>query len=447
MDVLSHVVTIIICLLAFLSGWFAIISIVEKERRAVLVAALLCLILLALALLWQFSLFHGKEIIAVVFAFLLAFSLIFLVIPVRSSDKFPRSRINRIDERDIQFSRYYLTPDQKKEYYKRHPEKKKIDDQFHELPGILSDHSSQYHPLFFASAEATTEMIEALRFKVDGPVAPQQDQIPPTPFQSDIRRQAKRMGALETGFCQLKPEHFYHTRGRHQYYGDAVESTHTHAIVFAVEMDRSFISTAPQAPVVLESYKRYLEAGLIAIQVAEFLRHLGWGARAHIDSNYEVICSLVARDAGMGEIGRMGILMNKKTGPRCRLSVVTTTIPFEPFTAATDPNILHFCGICKKCAQCCPAQAISDQPYSQDPKTTGWKIDSDKCFSYWLKAGTDCARCMAVCPFSHDNSLLHRLIRKGISNSKLFARVALWMDDIFYGKRPKSKKIQTWMTG
>ena len=388
---------------------------------------------------------HVVVIIISLLAILAGISLIILVIPCRSNGKFPRNRIDRIDERDIQFSRYYLTPDQKKEYYQRHPEKKEIDDRFHELPGILSDQSSQYHPLYYASANATAQRIEALHFKVDGPVAPRQDQIPPTTLQSDIRQQAKRMGALETGFCQLKPEHFYHTRGRHQYYGDAVESTHTHAIVFAVEMDRSFISTAPQAPVVLESYKRYLEAGLIAIQVAEFLRHLGWGARAHIDSNYEVICSLVARDAGMGEIGRMGILMNKKTGPRCRLSVVTTTIPFEPFTAATDPNILHFCGICKKCAQCCPAQAISDQPYSQDPKTTGWKIDSDKCFSYWLKAGTDCARCMAVCPFSHDNSLFHRLIRKGVSNSILFARVALWMDDIFYGKKPKTKPVPSWM--
>ncbi len=371
--------------------------------------------------------------------------LIIMVIPVRSRDKFPRNRTGRIDERDIQFSRYTLTLEQKEEYYKRHPEKKKVDDRFLKLPGLLSDQSQQFNPLVYASAEASAKVIEALRFEIEGPVTKRQDQVTPVTLQSYIRKWAEQMGALDCGFCQLKPEHFYHTRGRHHYYGDSVESTHTHAIVFAVEMDRSFIATAPQAPVTMESYRQYLGSGLIAIQMAAFLRHLGWEAKAHIDSNYEVICPLVARDAGLGEIGRMGILISKKTGPRCRLSVVTTTVPFDSANAQSDSNILYFCGICKKCVNCCPAQAISDDPYSRDPETAGWKIDSDKCFSYWLKTGTDCARCVAVCPFSHDKSLLHRLIRRGISNSILFARCALWMDDIFYGKRPGSKPIPGWM--
>ena len=47
-------------------------------------------------------------------------------------------------------------------------------------------------------------------------------------------------------------------------------------------------------------------------------------ARAHIDGNYQVIAPLVARDAGLGTIGRMGLLMTPELGPRVRLAVVTT---------------------------------------------------------------------------------------------------------------------------
>ncbi|MBC8457864.1 MAG: hypothetical protein H8D67_07705 [Deltaproteobacteria bacterium] len=72
-------------------------------------------------------------------------------------------------------------------------------------------------------------------------------------------------------------------------------TSHSHAIAFLVEMEKNFTDTAPQAPVIMESYRQYLGAGLIALQVAAFLRTLGWEARAHIDANYEVICPLVAR--------------------------------------------------------------------------------------------------------------------------------------------------------
>ena len=72
------------------------------------------------------------------------------------------------------------------------------------------------------------------------------------------------------------------------------------------------VSAAPSASIVMESGQQYLGSGIIALQVAAFIRNLGFEARAHIDGNYEVVCPLVARDAGLGEIGRMGLLMTPK---------------------------------------------------------------------------------------------------------------------------------------
>ena len=80
----------------------------------------------------------------------------------------------------------------------------------------------------------------------------------------------------------------------------------------------------------MESARRYLDSGAIAVQLALFLKGIGYRARAHIDGNYRVVCPLVARDAGLGEIGRMGILMTPALGPRVRIAVVTTDFPLVP---------------------------------------------------------------------------------------------------------------------
>jgi len=445
LDALAHVVTIIAFIQAILLGWFAITSLYEKERRAAILAALFTIVFLAFAFAWHLNSFQFKDILSLILISLFGLALLLLGFPYKSALQLPRNRSTRVDERNIPFSRYWLDPGLEEAYYRENPQNRERDERTKKLPGLLSEESHFFHPLAFASADATQHVIEKFKFENDGPVAPTRKEIDPHVLQEYIRKWAASMSAIDSGFCLLKPEHFYRVRGRHHFYGSPVENSHTHAIAFVVEMDREFTDTAPQAPEVMESFRQYLESGLIALQVASFLRSLGWEARAHIDSNYEVICPLVARDAGLGELGRMGLLMSDKTGPRCRISVVTTSFPFPDEPVKPDPNTIFFCEICKKCAQNCPARAIPETPYSYDPATAGWQVEGDNCFAYWCKTGTDCARCMAVCPFSHDNSLLHNIVRRGISNSALFARFALWMDDFFYGKRPRAKPLPQWM--
>jgi ferredoxin len=116
--------------------------------------------------------------------------------------------------------------------------------------------------------------------------------------------------------------------------------------------------------------------------------------------------------------------------------VVTTDIPLvadEPFR---DPTTVDFCLQCRKCAESCPSQAL---PFG-DPEEDGdgvlrWKVDPEACFTLWTKLGTDCARCMAVCPYSHPDNLLHNAVRWGIRRNVFFRSGAVWMDDLVYGRR------------
>lgn len=196
----------------------------------------------------------------------------------------------------------------------------------------------------------------------------------------------------------------------------------------------------------MESARQYLNAGVIAVNLAELVRRLGYRARAHIDGNYRVICPLVARDAGLGELGRMGLLMTPKLGPRVRIAVVTLDIPLVPDEPFSDSTTLDFCLQCRKCAESCPSRALPFGDPEEDEKgALRWKIDAEACFTLWAKLGTDCARCMAVCPYSHPDNLLHNGIRWGIRRNVLFRRGAVYMDDLVYGRRPPPKELQPWL--
>jgi reductive dehalogenase len=195
----------------------------------------------------------------------------------------------------------------------------------------------------------------------------------------------------------------------------------------------------------MESAQQYLEAGAIAVQLAAFVRRLGYEAEAHIDANYKVICPLVARDAGLGEIGRMGLLMTPQLGPRVRIAVVTTDLELVPDRRVFDPTVIHFCQICRKCADICPPRAIPTGGQVPVGGVERWRVDQEACFAYWCTVGTDCGQCMKVCPYSHPDSPLHNLVRWGLKRSWFFRHFALRMDDLLYGRRPGPLPHRSWL--
>jgi ferredoxin len=73
-----------------------------------------------------------------------------------------------------------------------------------------------------------------------------------------------------------------------------------------------------------------------------------------------------------------------------------------------------------------------------------WQINSEKCYHYWTLTGTDCGRCVTVCPYSHPDSRFHRFIRWGIKNNLVFRRLAIKLDDVFYGRKPGVRPLPDW---
>ncbi len=422
----------------------ALTSFFEKERRPVIIS-LICGLVFPIPFVLPFYLdFQYPDWLSFGLTGMFILPILVFLLPVRIKIRYNYSKpANKFDERDTMFSRNTLKPgtEQFEEYYARYPEKKVLDNKFRRNPGLLKAGTKYYDPILFAAANSIFEKVETLHPRVVGPVAEEILKVDPITISITLKRMIKDWGGHSVAITELKDYHIYCIGGRGDRYGQPFQKDHKYAIVFTVEMDYDMMRAAPLAPTVVESANQYLQSGLIAVQIAEFIRSLGYAARAHIDANYKVICPLVARDAGLGEIGRMGLLITPILGPRVRIAVVTTDIPLITDKHKADLSVIDFCRHCTKCAVVCPGQSI---PLGSEKEIHGirrWQINSESCYTYWCIAGTDCGCCLIVCPYAHPDNWFHRLVRIGIRNSWLFRRLAIPMDDLFYGKRPKPRRV------
>jgi ferredoxin len=429
-------------------GAFGLFSFGEGERRAARIALAAALLTsLPLFLISLLSLAVKLVMLGVIAAGGIVGAILFLlpIGQVKRGNDVPRQRL---DERDIMFARARLIPDSPdhEAYYAMRPENRAVDDEIRALPGLLSLAASKANPLAFASAEASFCLTGALREEVDGPVAPARSKFTAAEMTSYIKSLARYYGAYTVGITELQPYHVYSHIGRGSGgYGAPITLDHRYAIAFTVEMDHAMMGTAPNAPTTMESARQYVEAARVALQLGYLIRWLGYPARAHIDGNYRVIAPLVARDAGLGEIGRMGLLMTPELGPRVRLGVVTTDLPLIPDQRDDDTSVIDFCRICQKCAETCPGQSIPLGDREEIDDALRWRINSESCFRYWNLVGTDCGRCIVVCPYSHPNNAAHNLVRWAVRRSGAARRVSLWMDDVFYGRKPAPRPAPGWV--
>ncbi|MBI9048855.1 MAG: 4Fe-4S dicluster domain-containing protein [Anaerolineaceae bacterium] len=391
---------------------------------------------------------EGRSILAYVLFAVVLISVILFFLPFKTIVQPDAKPGKRVDERDIMFARARLQPGSAayEDYYQTKPETKIRDDLFRKEPGLLNEKARFYDPILFSTSKGGFFLTEALRDTVDGAVAGSKVDTSNMDLSSYMKSLARYMGAIHVGIAKTKPYHYYSHIGRGTgVYGDEIKIEHKYALVFSVEMDYEMIGANPLAPGVVESAREYIEAAKIAVVIAATIREMGYEARAHIDGNYRVIAPLIARDAGLGEIGRMGLLITPNLGPRVRLGVVTTNLPLKIDDRNLDPSVIDFCNICRKCASGCPTQAISFEARQDIDGALRWKLDSDRCFKYWVQCGTDCGRCMTICPYAHKDNYLHKGIRWGIKKSWLFRRFALNMDDFFYGKKPSRRTPPKWM--
>jgi len=352
--------------------------------------------------------------------------------------------IKRWDERDILFARVELFqhfgPDslEYKTYYEAHPEYLEYDTEISNAFG-LGKTGGVDTPMFDAQFEAIAKV--ASESFVDGEPAPHQAEIPPERAAKKVKALARFLGADSVGIGALRQEWVYSHVGRSfgnnegfQRWGTPISLRHhTNAIAMGFQMDYDLIQSAPDFPVLLATAKGYATGTWVSIQLAEYIRMLGYTARAHHLYNYQTLVVPVAVDCGLGELSRAGFLITKELGLSSRLAVVTTDMPLAHDKPA-DIGAQSFCETCKVCAENCSIGAI---PMGDKVEFNGirkWKLDEQKCYRYWHAAGTDCALCMTTCPWTKPRNWFHKSMALLATVKGPHQLLMTQADKLFYGK-------------
>lgn len=277
------------------------------------------------------------------------------------------------------------------EYYQKNPHLKEIDDQ---LRGGEQKKKQGDKHLVEALIKGIFALVKALKDLVPKKAFNNENDFSVKEMSSFIKNTTQYLGAdlvgiseYSLGDCYLNYRDQFTTKKR-QY-----------AIVFALEMDRVLTQKAPSIFETLETSQKYVQAALIGAQLTYFLAELGYYAYNHCVGTYQMPLPFLAVKAGLGEIGRLGILLTEQFGPRVRLGAVTTDLELAVDGSKTF-KLAAFCQQCLICAKKCLAQAISFDPPQLINNNLRWKTQGEKCYAMWQKLGTDCGVCLKVCPFS-----------------------------------------------
>ncbi len=214
---------------------------------------------------------------------------------------------------------------------------------------------------------------------------------------NQIKRAARLIGSSLVGVTELN---------RDWVYADVdVPMGFENVIVMAVEMDAGEIAASPAAPAAAATGAGYSRMAFILALMGEFIRNLGYEA---LQCGNDTALSIpLAIDAGLGELGRNGLLITPQYGPRVRLCKVITNLPLIP-DKPIEFGVKEFCKKCKLCAEHCEADAISKDDEatfqvacrSNNPGAMKWYVNVERCYLYWCENAIDCSTCIKVCPYN-----------------------------------------------
>ncbi|MCK5310907.1 MAG: reductive dehalogenase [Desulfobacteraceae bacterium] len=263
-----------------------------------------------------------------------------------------------------------------------------------------------------------------------------------------VKNLAMHIGADLVGITKVDPDLIYSNQGEIHYdtndWGRKIKGLPPYAVVMATEMNYGHVISAPHTPTVAESAHLYARGAYLSTLLARWFSHMGYRGVAEHSRNYDMPLPPLAADAGLGEVGRQGYLIAPKFGARVRIFAVLTDMPLIP-DKPISLGVEEFCKSCKKCADSCPSKSI---PHGEKEIFNGfekWKLDEDSCFDYWSKVGTDCSICMAICPFSRPNTLLHKFVRLFVAKSKIAQILFPYVDNFLYGKKWRPKTVVPWL--
>lgn len=223
----------------------------------------------------------------------------------------------------------------------------------------------------------------------NGPVSQQRLEVSdPAAMAAEIKRMAKEIGECVVGVTRITDKAIV----------EGEEVPYQYAIVIGHPMHREPMLNVPEPVSAYEVMSAYRRVARIAVVLSERIRAMGWPAKAYGDPKTgDLLAIPLAIDAGLGELGKHGSMINREYGSNFRLSVVGTDLPLA-LDQPVDIGVDDLCASCRRCTLDCPPDAINDEKQLVRGEKK-WYVDFNKCVPYFAEHG-GCAICLEVCPWS-----------------------------------------------
>jgi len=126
------------------------------------------------------------------------------------------------------------------------------------------------------------------------------------------------------------------------------------------------------------------------------------------------------------------------------VSLFTAILMFVAFFLLRNSTVFVYSTVIF-CATAAAAVLIFRYPEEKNDISSGGNTRFDErdisFVRYELVPGTDCGKCLAVCPMGHTWDPFKILALR----YALAGRLLKWLDDVFYGRKPSAKPLLKWM--
>ncbi|MDP6429885.1 MAG: 4Fe-4S dicluster domain-containing protein [Rhodospirillales bacterium] len=179
---------------------------------------------------------------------------------------------------------------------------------------------------------------------------------------------------------------------------EGYEAPYEWIVVLGVAMDWQCLKTAPSHKSQIEVQNQYGRGTRAAYKLAAWMREQGWDAHPHGGPLAGPVLMIPAAiEAGLGELGKHGSMINRRFGSSFRLASVMTDMPLQA-DGLDAFGADDFCANCKVCTNICPVDAITSEKQTVRGDTK-WYVDFDECILYFVE-NNGCGMCIGQCPWS-----------------------------------------------
>ncbi|MDL2246216.1 epoxyqueuosine reductase [Methanobrevibacter sp. OttesenSCG-928-K11] len=197
-----------------------------------------------------------------------------------------------------------------------------------------------------------------------------------------IKEIASELGIVSIGYTKLSDDVFLND--------DNLE--YQNAIVLTMPIGMDIINEDPGMESQKLNDKLYKKFGKATYLISDELRKLGYETQVGHPREELTDFSTLGQDAGLGYIGKSGLLITPELASRVKVSAILTSIENLPFNEFNEYEwIREYCKRCSKCIKACPELALLEK---EDKSDKAYLIE-ERC----IGCSDGCTYCIESCPF------------------------------------------------